>query len=585
MLGAAGVTAGAVMATGLRTGDFGVADALRLARDVRRKPLLLTLDLTTPLRPEGGGLAALRARGRPTLRETIETVVRAADDERVVGLICRVGRAVGGVATVQELAGAVRVFAASGKPAIAHAEDFFEGANGTLPFLLATAFGEIHMQPSGDLGLVGFAAEVTFLRGTLDKLGIDPQFEHRHEYKNAADTLTEHSFTPAHREAIESVVDAWSSQIVEQIAAARRLDPAAVRSAIDDSPLGAQEALDRGLIDALAYRDEALTVLRDRVPGDAELTPLAEYRTAVLPRWHWRSRRGPMVAVIDARGAIRQGRRTGGFGGAGISSDTLGAALRQAAQDSDVAAVVLRVDSGGGSAVASDVIRREIHRARRAGTPVVTWLGDVAASGGYYIAMAADQIVAQPGTLTGSIGVVSGKAVTAELQDKLGLHTEAVSRGEHARIFSSATPFSESERERLDALLDRVYDDFTSKVAHDRGLTQPQVHEVAKGRIWTGAQAHDRGLVDRLGGYPEVLAAVRAALKLRDDASLRVHRYPPPPPLTARLRGKEQPDPAEEQVAALLALSSADPSQIIDVLARAVAPAGALTAPFLPRLR
>jgi protease-4 len=582
-LGAAGAAAAA---TGLRVGDFGPADVLRLAREVRRGPVVLTLDLTRTLRAEDAtGLTALRTRHRPTLRDVVDGLLHAAQDDRVVGLIGRTGGTIGGLATVQEIADAVRAFRATGKPAVAHAQSFGEFTNGTLSYLLATAFGEIHLQSSGDLTLLGVSSEVTFLRGALDKAGIDPQFRHRHEYKNAADMLTERGFTPAHREALEAVVDSWATQITGAIAAGRGIDVAAVHDAIDTAPLAADEALDRGLVDRLAYHDETLDDIRGRVTSEAELLPLSDYLSSQRSRRRWHARRAPIVALVDARGPVTQRRRTGPLTGPGVSSDMLGAVLRRAAQDDDVAAVLLHVDSPGGSAVASDSIRRAVHETRRAGTPVVAWMGDVAASGGYYIAMAADRIVAQPGTLTGSIGVVAGKAVTTQLQDKLGLETEAVTRGANARFLSQATGFSSNERARLDALLDRIYDDFTAKVAHDRGLTREHVHEIARGRIWTGAQAHELGLVDDLGGYPAAQGAVRAALGLPDDAPLRLHPYPPPQSLPDRVRGKDLVDPAEQDVAAVVSALVGDPGTLLDMVQHLAQPAGVLAMPFVPRLR
>ena len=576
---------GAVAATGLRSGDFGARDVLAVARGARRGPVLLTLDLTRPLRPEGGGLAALRARNRPTLRQVLDALAWAVGDDRVVGLLGRVGVAPGGLATVQELARAVRRFAATGRPCIAHSEAFGEVGNGTPAYLLATAFGEVHLQPSGELSLLGVAGEVTFLRGALDKAGLEPQLEHRHEYKNASDVLTRHEFTPAHREALDSLVDDWAAQVVTAIADARGLDEPAVRDAVDVAPLLAPEARDRGLVDRLAYLDESLADLRSRVGADADLQPLADYHSATAARQRWRSRRGPKVALIDATGPITV--RGGGvpLSGPGVTSDRLCADLRSAAANDDITAVVLRVDSPGGSAVASDAIRREVIRTREAGTPVIAWMGDVAGSGGYYVAMAADAIVAQPGTLTGSIGVIGGKAVSAGLERKLGVHTDAVTRGAHARFYSGTTDFSDSERARLAAQLDFIYDDFTGKVAHDRQLPLPQVLDVAKGRVWTGAQARERGLVDRLGGFTDVLAAVRTAVGVGSDVPLRVHRHPPSPSLADRLRGRTHTDPAQEEVAALLAAAPLDAAGLLDALRGASPVRGTLSMPWIPRLR
>jgi protease-4 len=582
------IAAGAAVAaaSSARVGDFGVADALRLARDTRRGPLILTVDLSRPLRGEdASGLAALRTRHRPTLRQVVDGLVHAATDDRVLAVVGRVGGVPGGLATIQELSAAIRTFAGTGKPTIAHADSFGELGNGTLSYLLASAFGEVHLQPSGDLALLGIYSEVTFLRGALDKAGIEPQFGHRYEYKNASDMLTERGFTPAHREALEAVVDSWATQIVDAIAASRRLDAEAVSDAVDNAPLSAEEAVERRLVDRLAYRDETLDDVRARVAPEAKLVPLPQYLPSSMAHRHWRSRRAPMVALMHAHGPITQGRRTGPVSGPGISSDTLSAALRRIAQDDDVAAVLLHVDSPGGSAVASDAIRRAILQTREAGKPVVAWMGDVAGSGGYYIAMAADRIVAQPGTLTGSIGVVAGKAVTTELQDKLGLDTQAVTRGANARFLSQNSAFSDMERDRLDALLDRVYDDFTGKVAQDRGLTRERVHEVARGRIWTGAQALEHRLVDQLGGYVAAQAAVRAALGLAADAPLRLRMYPRPPSLIDRVRGKDIDDPAEQDLAAALSALAGDPGAAVDVVRRLVQPAGVLAMPFVPRLR
>ena len=579
-----GVTALRSRPDGLRLGDFGVGDALRIARPPGRAPVVITLDLTRPLRPEQPGVAALATRDQPTLRQVLDCLAWAAADGRVVGLLARVGGALPGLATIQELAAAVRRFAASGRPAIAHAETFGEGGNGTPAYLLASAFDEVQLQPTGDLALLGVAGEVTFVRGALDRVGIDPQFAHRHEYKNAADAVTGYGFTDAHREALDSVVDDWAGQIVAAIADARRLDAADVRAAVDEAPLLADEALARGLVDRLAYLDETVDDMRSRVDADAKLVPLPAYHDAARARARWHERNAPLVALIDASGPITV-RGGGVMAGRRITSDRLCADLRRVADDDAVAAVIMRIDSPGGSAVASDAIHRAIHRLRDDGTPVVAWLGDVAGSGGYYIAMPADHLVARPGTLTGSIGVVAGKAVRVGLEDRLGIRTEAVTRGAHARFYSSAAGFDDSERQRLDRQLDRIYDDFTSRVARDRGMSRAQVERVARGRIWTGAQAHANGLVDRLGGRDEVLAAVRDALGLPPDAPLRVHRHPPARGLLARLRDGGPADPAQRDVLAPLAAAAGEPHALTALLDELSTARGTLSMPWVPRLR
>ena len=494
------------------------------------KQVLLEVDLTEAP-PEVGSsdpLSVVRGRRRGTLRAVVEALAAAAEDPDVVGLVARVG---GGLplARAQELRDAVREFART-KRAVAYAETFGEGSSGTVPYLLATGFSEIWLQPSGDLGLTGIAAETTFVRGVLDKAGLEPQFSQRHEYKNAVDRLTRHGYTDAFREASSRLVASAYEQVVAGIAEARGLTAERVRELVDRAPLSAAEAAEAGLIDRVGYRDEVYAA----VQGDAELLFLSRFaRTVGRKRLagRIRHRNAPVVAVVTVAGAIQQGRSRRSLlsPGAGAGSDTVGAALRSAGRDDAVKAVLLRVDSPGGSYVASDVIWREVGRLRVAGIPVVASMGDVAGSGGYFVAMAADAIVAQPGTITGSIGVFSGKVVTAGLLERLGVGTDAVAEGRNARMFTARAGFDDDQWARLDGWLDRVYADFVAKVAEARGLTAEQVHEVARGRVWTGADAVGRGLVDELGGLRRAAELVRERAGLPADAELR--RWPPVGPL------------------------------------------------------
>lgn len=507
--------------------------AAALAKRVPRRTVL-ELDLTVPLSdgPPGDAFTRAANRGRPGLREVVETLERASRDRRVVGLFARVGGVPGGLATVQELREAISAFRAAGKPAVAHAETFGEFAGASGAYYLASAFDEIHLQPSGDVGLVGLATHVPFLRGTLDKLGIVPRMDHRHEYKNAANTFTERDFTPAHQEATTALVESLFEQVVTGVAERRGLPPAQVRALVDRAPLTAAEAHEAGLVDRLAYRDETVAAVKAAAGDGAALLPLAGYRRRTTTR----ARRGTRVALVVAHGNVVQGRPSP-WARTSLTADRVTAALRQAAADDKTKAILFRVDSPGGSYIASDAIWREVVRAREQGTPVVVSMGEVAASGGYFVAMAADRIVAHPATLTGSIGVLGGKLVTTGLQAKLGLHTGTVRRGAHALLGSPSADYDEGEWQVLQRWLDRVYDDFTGKVARGRGLTADRARELAKGRVWTGAQAAERGLVDRLGGYPAALAEVRDLLGLPADAPLRLRTYPRPASLLARLSG------------------------------------------------
>ncbi|MFL6128312.1 MAG: signal peptide peptidase SppA [Mycobacteriales bacterium] len=497
--------------------------------------VLLELDLTEPPveAAPSDPLGYLRARRRPTLHGVVDALRDAAEDDRVAGLVARVGGALP-LARAQELRDAVRGFRAGGKPAVAWAETFGEGGPGTLPYLLATGFGELWLQPSGDLGFTGIAVEATFLRGALDKAGLEPQLAQRHEYKNAVDQLTRHGFTDAYREAAARLAASALEQVVAAVADARGLAPDRVRELVDAAPLSAEQARAAGLVDRVGYRDEVYAEVRRRVGTDVELLYLTRYRRAPAPRRLVKAvrRRGrPVLAQVTVAGAIRQGRSRRGplAPGPGAGSDTVAAALRSAGRDGSVAAVVLRVDSPGGSYVASDVIWREVTRLRAAGKPVVASMGDVAASGGYFVAMGADAIVAQPGTITGSIGVFSGKVVTAGLLDRLGIGTDAVVEGRQARMFSSRVGFDAEQWRRLEEWLDRVYADFVGKVADARRITRERAHELARGRVWTGADAYERGLVDELGGLRRAAELARQRAGLPADAELR--RWPPLRPL------------------------------------------------------
>jgi protease IV len=490
---------------------------------------VLELDLTEapPEVVPSDPVSMLRGRRRPSLRAVVDALHDAAADDRVAGLIARVGGRMP-LARAQELRAAVAEFAAA-KPAVAYAETFGEGDPGTIAYLLATGFSEIWLQPSGDLGLTGIAAEATFLRGVLDRAGLEPQFGQRHEYKNAVDRITRHGYTDAFREASSRLVASAFEQVVAGIAGARGLSPERVRELVERAPLSAAEAAGAGLVDHVGYRDEVYAAHGK----DAELLFLSRYARTAAPRklaGRIKARHAPVVAVVTVAGAIQQGRsRRSLLGGTGAGSDTVAAALRSAGRSDDVRAVLLRVDSPGGSYVASDVIWREVGQLRAAGKPVVASMGDVAGSGGYFVAMGADAIVAQPGTLTGSIGVFSGKVVTTGLLERLGVGTDAVVEGRNARMFSPRVGFDDEQWRRLEEWLDRIYADFVAKVAQARGMTTERVHELARGRVWTGADAYERGLVDELGGLRRAAAVVRARAGLPADAELR--RWPQTKPL------------------------------------------------------
>ena len=491
-------------------------------------PLLLELDLsrgvvetppTTPLRAVG-------ARAVPVLQALVEALRRAERDREVAGLVAHVGPRPITLPQSGELRDAVARFRASGKVSIAWTESFGELDAGNVGYHLASAFEEIWLQPSGGVGLTGVAARAVFVREALDRLGVKPQIGKRHEYKTAADTFLRNEMSEAGREMAHRLAESATETIVADVAASRGLDRAAVRELVDRAPLTAAEALEARLVDRLGYRDEVYAALRSKL-GEVRLLYVERYGRRRERRGTLRravtARHRPVVALVRASGPIHLGRASSfPWGGPNVGSDTLGATLRAAGRDSSVKAVVLRVDSPGGSYVASDAIRREVLALRETGRPVIASMATVAGSGGYYVAMPCDAVVAGAATITGSIGVLGGKQVVRDALGRVGVRIDSESVGAHAEMFSSQRPFTDDEWRRLEEWLDQVYEDFTEKAAADRRMPVERLRDVARGRVWTGADALAHGLVDRLGGLEDAigLACERAGLR-REDVDVR----------------------------------------------------------------
>lgn len=512
-------------------------------------PLLLELDLTHPLPdpPPHQPLAKALSRGVPSQREVIATLRRAARDSRVAGLIVRTGGPQQPLATAQELRDALLEFRSSGRPTFAWSETFGEFGQGTAAYLVATGCEQIWLQPTGEVGLTGVAAEATFVKELFDRVGIRAEVSARQEYKNAPNLATERGYTAAHREAMERLVVSSLDVAVEEIAAGRGLEPEDVRALVDRAPLTAQDALAAGLVDSLGYRDQAYAAMQARCPG-AELRFL--HRLSERPADRLRTMRQKdkrTVALIDVAGGIKSGRSGRGLFGAAAGSDSICAALRAAANDESTAAVVLRVDSPGGSYVASDAIWRASLGLREAGKALVVSMGTVAASGGYFVAMGADRILAQPATITGSIGVFGGKLVIGDALTRHGIDHDAVAAGARARLGSGRVGFDADQYAALEGWLDRVYADFTTKVAAARNLSTEAIDAAARGRVWTGHDARDHGLVDALGGLSEAADQARALAGLPSDAPLRP--LPAAKPLDRFARPRSSTDPRAARAA------------------------------------
>ncbi|HET9315812.1 MAG TPA: signal peptide peptidase SppA [Vicinamibacteria bacterium] len=475
----------------------------------------LTLDLAGDI-PEDppNDIGNFFERRPPSLRTLVESLERAADDPKVNGVLVRVSSLpTSGWGQVQELRNAITRFRASGKPAYAHLE-----FSGNKEYYLATACTKVYAVPTALLDITGLETEVTFFRGTLDKLGVQAQFEGVGKYKNAPNQFTESGFTGPHREQMEALLDSLYGEYVAGIAQSRNLGTEAVQALIDQGPYDAASAKKAGLVDDLLYRDELLS----RLSGAEEVKPGRYVKRSRNVSFDGR----PRIALVYAVGEIVPGEsQQSPFGGSFAGSDTVAAALKEAREDAGIKAILLRVDSPGGSGTASDVIWREVELARKK-KPVVVSMGDVAASGGYYIAMGSDAIVAQPGTITGSIGVFGGKFSLRGLYDKIGLSKEILTRGEHAALFSEYRPWSDEERKRIHALMVAFYDDFIAKVAKGRGKQPDEVHAVAQGRVWTGAEAKRIGLVDHLGGLDVALAVAKERAKIAKDQDVRLVELP-----------------------------------------------------------
>ena len=455
----------------------------------------------------------------PTVRSVVDSLRKAKVDDRINGVILKPLGPQLYWGKVQEIRDAVLDYRESGKPIAAFLE-----YGGTQEYYLASAADKVYLIPGSPLDIVGLAGYEVFVRTALDKIGTYPDMVAAGDYKTAANQYTETTMTPAHREMAESLNRDLYEQLIAGIAEARGLSGDEVRRLVDEGPFLPEDALAAGLIDGLAYEDE----LKDREPfdeADWRVTSDSDYRQVGLRAVGLN--RGERIALIYAVGAISSG--AGGvdfMGGEVLGSDTLVSAIRTARNDDSVRAIVLRIDSPGGSAIASDVIWREVGLARETDKPVIASMSDLGASGGYYIAMAADAIVAQPATLTGSIGVVAGKFTTGGTYEKLGVAIEPVSQGRFAEIYSPATRFSDAERAKVQEHVDAIYEQFLAKAAEGRETTRDVIHTVAQGRVWTGRQALEHGLIDELGGLSRAIALAKEQAGIGADEEVELLIYP-----------------------------------------------------------
>jgi protease-4 len=484
---------------------------------------VLTVALAGPIVEQPGRLFGDEPVGPLSLREIDAALRRAAGDARITGVVLHVGPLLTGFAKAQEIRAAIHAVRESGKPIVARVE-----IGSLLDLYVASAADTVVQIPSGNY-LLGLVSRRQYYRELLDTLGIEFEAFHTGPYKTAMSGYTATGMSAQEREAIETLLDDLYEQLVAGIAADRDLDPAAVRDAIDLGLVSAQTAVDLGLADRLAFDDEITDLVG---PGDP--VTVREYNAASSSTWSFGR---PAIALVHVSGMIVPGSPGGSpFGGGVADGDRIAAALRAARADRAVRAVVLRIDSPGGAVTASDVIWQEVALTAEE-MPVIISMSDVAASGGYWIATAGTRVLAMPGTYTGSIGVVMARFHLAGAYAKLGIGNALVKRGRNADIFIDSQPLSDEQRERLQSSVDSTYEIFLGKVAQARGMSRDEVERLAAGRVWTGQQALELGLIDELGGLRAALSVARREAGIDAGTDVVISVYPRQPGLFEQLRG------------------------------------------------
>lgn len=505
----------------------------------------------------------VRGGDNASFSETLFALLRAADDPRITGLVLDIRAADMDWAKLEELRAAVAAFRAAGKPAVAYLEAGF-----TPDYALATAAGRVVMAPEGNLMVLGLSAELAFLKDTLAKLGMEADFVHVGAYKSAPERMTRTSASDANREMIEAIVGDHYDALVDMLAEGRGADHDQVTAWIDQGLYDAGGALAAGLVDTLLYYDAML----DAEFPDQEVTFLEDY----LLESPKAGRSAGKVAMVFVTGTIMPGEsRHDNLQGKIAGSDSVIEDLQAAADDESVQAVILRVDSPGGSALASDLIWHEIAELQKE-KPVIVSMSGMAASGGYYVSCLGDSIFADRGTLTGSIGVFAGKMNRQQMYRKIGVNREFITRGENALLFSDEGGFSDAQRTLFQSQMDGFYERFLGKVADGRGLSRDEVHAVAQGRVWTGRQGAQRGLVDDVGGLKRSLDAAKRRLGLDPSAKVTVLTYGEPMSFIERMLLRSLRDGGLTRLAARIGLDdparAAGPAaQALDLLAGGLA--------------
>ncbi len=457
--------------------------------------------------------------GKETVLDLVKNMEKAKEDKSIQGMVLRIESLDVGWAKLQEIREAILDFKSSGKKVIC----FMEFA-GDKEYYLATASDKIVMLPGGYLLLDGLASEVTFIKGTLEKLGIKADLEHIGDYKSASDLVTRDKMSDAHREVVNSILDDLYTQLTEGIASGRGWSLSEVKSKIDSGPYTAPEALKANLVDTLAYYDDWENIAEQMEGKKFEKICEKEYFKTKEYKYSWAI--PPKIAIVYGVGSIFSGENGSNIlWGKVMGSETIAQAIKKAREDRSIKAVVFRVDSPGGDGMASEVIWHEVVLTKER-KPIIVSMSDVAGSGGYYVACAADTILAMPGTYTGSIGVITGKVDLSGLYKKIGFSKETIKRGEHADFYTLTREFNDEERQIVKRQLKEFYDDFVNKVAEGRGKSFDEIDKVARGRVWTGNQGIQNGLVDELGGLKRAIQIAKEKAGIPEDKEVELVLLP-----------------------------------------------------------
>ncbi|MCC6862557.1 MAG: signal peptide peptidase SppA [Bryobacterales bacterium] len=484
--------------------------------------LMLKLEGEIPERPPVEFPIPFLERQTPlTVRDTWDLLRKAAADSRVKAVLFEPQSLNIGWAKMQEIRAGLERFRKSGKPLIAYLR-----TPGTREYYLATAAERVYMAPQDMLDLKGLRVEMMYFQNTLEKIGVGVQIEHAGKYKDFGDTFTRESMSPETREVMNSVLDELYGNLLQRISEARRKPVEEVRAIIDQGPFLSGQALKAGLVDGLVFEDQVVDELKKRLK-QSEIKRLSHRSYARVSPASVGLEGKQRIALVVGEGSIARGEEgDDGLSDQGIGSGGFTRLLRRAAEDKSIKGVVVRIDSPGGEVYASDEIWREMNLLSRR-KPLVISMSDAAASGGYYIAMTGDPIVAYPGTITGSIGVVFGKATLRGLYDKLGITKDMLTRGRFAAIDSDYRPLSETERAKVNQGVQATYADFIAKVAKARRRPPEEIETLAQGRVWLGSQARRNGLVDEVGGLDRAIELVKQKARIPEREQVTLVSFPP----------------------------------------------------------